>query len=457
MQTLRLFADANLFLHYKPLHEIDWSILGDFDQIDIVVCRTVQREIDSLKDGREGRRSERARRTASKFLAIAQHGPQEQRPASPRVMLSLYDASRPKQDLADSLDYDHRDDQIIGYLAQFRADNPGVDARLLTRDSGPILTVDNLKIPFVIPDDDWRLPPETDDRERKINELNQQLRDLQDQNPRFSISCDQPGYNRLGHVEIVYQAFQPLDPENQNELLRRLGVACPPTVMRRGGVSPDAVRGYEQRDHPAWISKCRELLPEIHAIVQEQHFPEIAFTIHNEGSRPATNARVDIQAAGNFGLTSPALRLEIARVFPSKTRPLPPAQPQPTFYDIASRLKNLANPHFLPTSAYPLAPSPHHKEGFYYNSPADIVPELSISLTCDLWRHASEPEQFSVRLVPCTTDSKITGELTCTVHADNLTKPATFKLVVTLSPDYRPTLPLAVKWFTTPHPYESED
>ena len=75
MPTLYLFADSNLFLHYKPLSEINWSRLGDFDHIEVVVCRTVQREIDALKGRREGRRSDRARRAASTFLEIAQRGP----------------------------------------------------------------------------------------------------------------------------------------------------------------------------------------------------------------------------------------------------------------------------------------------------------------------------------------------------------------------------------------------
>ena len=102
MPTLYLFADSNLFLHYKPLNQIDWSTLSDFDDIEVVVCRTVQREIDALKDGREGRRSDRARRVASTLLEIAQHGPQEHRAASPRVVLNLYGASQPKQDLIPS-------------------------------------------------------------------------------------------------------------------------------------------------------------------------------------------------------------------------------------------------------------------------------------------------------------------------------------------------------------------
>ena len=138
MSTVHLFADSNLFLQCKPLHEIDWSKLGKFDDIEVVVCRTVQLEIDKLKDRREGRRSDRARKAAATFLEIAQHGPKEYIAASPRVTLNLYGTSQPKQDLADRLDYSQNDDRIIGHLAQFIDDNPLKDIRLLTRDSGPI-------------------------------------------------------------------------------------------------------------------------------------------------------------------------------------------------------------------------------------------------------------------------------------------------------------------------------
>ena len=101
MPTLCLFADTNLFLHYKTLDQIDWSKLGDFDHIEVVVCPPVQREIDELKGGRERRRSERARKAASIFLEIAEHGPQQQRAASPRVTLDLDVTSQPKPESTD--------------------------------------------------------------------------------------------------------------------------------------------------------------------------------------------------------------------------------------------------------------------------------------------------------------------------------------------------------------------
>ena len=211
MPTLYLFADSNLFLHYKALHEIDWSRLGDFDDIEVVVCRTVQREIDALKDGREGRRSARARGAASTFLEIAQRGPQELMAASPRVLLTLYRTLQPKKDLADQLDYSQNDDRIIGHLAQFRQDNPSADARLLTRDSGPVLTAGSLGIPCTITPDDWRLAPEPDDRDRKIQELTQQVEGLRAQEPEFHFSCDQQSDARPSHVEIAYTAFRRLN------------------------------------------------------------------------------------------------------------------------------------------------------------------------------------------------------------------------------------------------------
>ena len=454
MPNLYLFADSNLFLHYKPLHEIDWPKLGDFDDIEIVVCRTVQREIDELKDRREGRRSDRARRAASTFLEIAQRGPQEQRAASPRVLLSLCGTSQPQQDLADQLDYSQNDDRIIGHLAQFRADNPSADARLLTRDSGPALTAGTLGVPYVIPPDDWRLAPEPDDRDRKIQELTRQLGELQAQEPEFHFSCDQQSDARSGHVEIAYKAFRPLEETERVQLLEHLQNLYPPTVVKRDRISAEAISDYEERDHPAWISKCQSFLDVVNFIVQLEHCPELAVSIQNNGSRPATNALVEIRGSGNFGLTTPMSELREFGLVPVMERPKPPDQPKPQS-SWSTILNNLTGSSVLALPDLDFAQRFRDQEDFEYTAGVKVETEPSIGLTCGLWRHSLEPKEFTVRLVPATIDSPITGEITCTVHADNLTMPATFKLVVKLSPDYRPTLVPALQWFTTPHPDET--
>ena len=453
MPTLCLFADTNLFLHYKSLDQVDWSTLGDFDHIEVVVCPPVQREIDALKGGRERRRSERARKAASTFLEIAQHGPEQQRTASPHVVLDLYVTSQPKQDLADKLDYTQNDDRIIGHLAQFREDNPSADAHLLTRDSGPVLKARNLGIPYKIIPDDWLLPPEPDDKDREIQQLTRQLEELQSQEPEFHFSCGQQSGAQRRHVEITYEAFQPLTSIERDQLLELLQNRYPPTVVNRNWTSARAISEYEERNYPAWISACQKYMDHVHHIVQLDQCPELTVTIQNMGSRPATNALVEIRASDNFRLTTPTAVLRDFGLMPVMERPKPPAQPQPKA-DLSAILDGLASRSKLVLPNLDFPTRFRSQEDFQYTTEPKLEIEPSISFTCGLWRHSLGPKEFSVRLVPNSFDSPITGEIICTVHADNLTIPATFKLVVKLSPNYRPTFEPASKWFTTPHPNE---
>ena len=448
MLTLCLFADTNLFLHYKSLDQIDWSKLGDFDHIEVVVCPPVQREIDELKDGRERRRSERARKAASRFLEIAQHGPQQQRTASPCVMLDLYLTSQPKQDLADWLDYSQNDDLIIAHLAQFIDDNPSADAHLLTRDSGPLLKARNLGIPYKIIPDDWLLPLEPDDRDREIQQLKRQLGEFQAWEPEFDFLCSKLLGARPGHVEITYGAFQLLTSRERDQLLERLQERYLPRAVKRNWISADVVSQYEDRDYSAWISECQKWMDRVHDIVQLEHCPELTVSIQNIGSRPARNTLIEIRASGNIGLTAPITELRDCGLIPVMERPKPPDQPQigwPSLLGNLTGLSRMALPNF------DTARHLRDQEDFEYASDVKLDTEPSVVFTCGLWRHSLEPMEFTVRLVPEAFGSPITGEITCTVHAENLTKPAKFKLIVTLSPDYGPTLGPAFEWFTTPH------
>ena len=453
MTTLYLFADTNLFLQYKPLHEIDWCQLGDFADIEIVVCRTVLQEIDALKDGREGRRSSRARRAASTFREIAESGPQEQKAASGRVVLSLYTTLLPKKDLDGPLDYRQPDQRLIGYLAQYMDDYPSADVRLLTGDGGPILTAQMLDMPYESLHDDWRLPPERDDKDREIARLTQQLEVLQVQEPKFEFSSGNQSSGRRGHVEITYDAFRPLTSIERDRLLKRLQNRYPPAAVNRNQIPARVISEYERRNYPAWISECQKYMDLVHSIVQLEQCPELTVTIQNIGSRPATNTLVEIRASENLRLTTPTAVLRDFGLVPVMERPKPPAQPQPEA-GLSAILDGLINRSNV---VFPDLDFPTHfqsQEDFQYTAEPKLETEPSIGFTCGLWRHSLGPKEFTVRLVPACFDDAITGEVICTVHADNLTIPATFKLVVKLSPNYHPVLEPASKWFTTPHPNE---
>ena len=244
-------------------------------------------------------------------------------------MLNLYRTPRPNQDLADHLDYTQNDDRIIGHLAQFREENPSADARLFTGDSGPYVKAGHFGIPREFIPDDWRLTPEPDDRQRKLQELTKQIEELQAQEPKFNFSYAQQSEARPRHIEIAYPAFLPLTAIEREQLLERLRELYPPTVVNRDSISVQSISEYEERDHPAWMSECEEVLDWVHYIVQLERCAELTVTIQNTGSRPATNALVDICASGHFGLTSPIRELKEFGLIPVVARPGPPPQPQP--------------------------------------------------------------------------------------------------------------------------------
>ena len=147
---LYLFPDTNLFIQCKPLAELDWSVWSEFEEVHLIVCRPVTREIDNQKTRGNSRVAKRAGSTYQSFALLAE---EEQdflliNNSVPIVKLLLEGLGQPSPELKGDLDYSKTDDEIVGCLHRFRKENPGADARLLTHDRGPN---DGRKIPRIAP------------------------------------------------------------------------------------------------------------------------------------------------------------------------------------------------------------------------------------------------------------------------------------------------------------------
>jgi hypothetical protein len=93
----------------------------------------------------------------------------------------------------------------------------------------------------------------------------------------------------------------------------------------------------------------------------------------------------------------------------------------------------LAEP-LTPNYARLLPPGPRDPEKFYYDWPPDVLVTKG-GLTCELWRHHSDPEIFDFEVV-FIGNGTARGAVECTVHAENLTQPArgAAKVVRTVEP-----------------------
>lgn len=70
----------------------------------------------------------------------------------------------------------------------------------------------------------------------------------------------------------------------------------------------------------------------------------------------------------------------------------------------------------------------HDQEAFYYDWPS-MVPVKAGSLTCDLWRHQSKEKVFEFEAI-FEDEGPAKGSILCTVHAENLTMPASARVKV---------------------------
>src|SRR3546814_4353686 len=82
---------------------------------------------------------------------------------------------RPSDDLREMLDYSSADDRLVGIVHPYCGDNPGKEVRLLSHDTGPLLTATRVAVPLVRVPDAWLLPVESDKDQRRIRELDAQV------------------------------------------------------------------------------------------------------------------------------------------------------------------------------------------------------------------------------------------------------------------------------------------
>jgi predicted ribonuclease YlaK len=168
-----LFPDTNVLVQCRPLEQLDWSGWKNFDEVHLVLSRPVQAEIDDHKNKGRDRLAKRAKAASSKIrdLITGDDDHLVVRPTGPSVKLFLNPLLRPSQELADVLDYSRADDQLVGSVHAFTKKNEGADARVLTHDTGPMATARTVGVAIAPVPDEWLLPPEPSESDKRIRAL----------------------------------------------------------------------------------------------------------------------------------------------------------------------------------------------------------------------------------------------------------------------------------------------
>jgi hypothetical protein len=349
---IHLVADTNLFFEFKTLEELPWQELG-YDTVVIILTKPVLDEIDKHKKA-SGRTRSRALEIFGRIREMLIIGRQEVdiRSSAPRVILRRIASALPDQDLKDQLDYGKPDERLIGIASTLSAGAVGYDAKLFTDDGGPAGIADDLGLPFLMISQDWRRPAPESPEGKRVRELEKDLSLYRAQEPKIVIRCETAG--TANKVRVARKVAQPLSDAQIEQFvddLRRkhpqqADFTSPPTSTKRtvfgevetteySAPSNDEIADYVDTRYPQWIENCRNVLRSVH-VDRDEVEPEVLlrWSILNEGTRPASQVRLEFEAKGPLELMRPLAQdddagAEAPTKSSSPAAPRLPAAPKP--------------------------------------------------------------------------------------------------------------------------------
>ena len=478
--TLYFFVDTNLLIQCKPLEQLNWSPWKTFEEVRLIVSSPVLREIDYRKNKGNDRAGNRARATSAMFRELLSEGQKIVHPGSPRVVLSVEPRHTYSQVLEHRLNYQERDDQLVGTVYEFVQRHQGADVRLLTHDTTPLFTAQALGLKADAISDDWLLPPETNETEKELASVKAENARLKKTEPSIAIRCKDWSDSEIKCYHSSYTRFESLTESQIDGLMRRLTDKIP--VESEFGLREPAERAVKQtglniflgtkevyspatdkeiakyRDEtfPQWLKDCKQILRNHHWMLQLK-VPVLgcSFFAENVGTRPATDSLVTIEARGNFQIRPPSPddqdegrdgKGDNGDNVQSMVLPRPPVAPfgqwkQTTagwpgdalrvsrelarslqgFPDLARDTDHIIN---YPMLNAPLSESPSHDpNAFYYKPDRPTLPQSLFCIECDQWRHHDGEESFLCEIHVATGQVKAEGALVCRIQAANLSRP----------------------------------
>lgn len=471
--VLHVFPDTNLFLQCKSLEEVDWTLLGDWEQIDIIVCAPVVEELDSLKAKGNTRQASRARSANtllgrlleedSEFLAIKN---------KPSVRLSVRVDLGPDPGASAKLPKT-RDNELVCTALGYHRDNPQESVRLLTNDNGPMFSAKRVGLPYIKVPPQWLLPPEQDEGDKREAALRARVAQLEKSEPSFQTTFSGHTGSRFEASLLVYEALTSTEIASLvARLLERFPIATDfgPRELQERPVKDDAfatalygaskevftpatdkeIEKYREA-YARWKDTCEERLSKLHkALNSEVKWPLLTAIVTNTGSRPADDALVVIEVQGQLLLMPPPKKNDdeaIPATHEKTSLPRPPSAPKGIWKKVrsSSGLMNFHEQMAGVRSAFPSSlldhvhtprlfpPESRDPNAFYWKEGRNGRPAKRVELTCKQWRHARPAEDFAQYILCPLKAGEYAGLITVSVHAANLSQPAVSNLPILIT------------------------
>ena len=166
-----LFLDTNIYLHYQDFQQIPWNKVLEIDEdCTVVVVPKVHAELDEKKDSAKGKIQRRAKKISSKLYEILM------KHETTKIPVVRCKAPNPTEEDKRMLDLSRSDNVII--LSAIKSGWNNDDIVIISADKNIQFTAQDFGLGHYLVSDDYRLPPEQDEKDIEIQKLRHELEQL---------------------------------------------------------------------------------------------------------------------------------------------------------------------------------------------------------------------------------------------------------------------------------------
>ncbi|MDB5360085.1 MAG: hypothetical protein JWO51_1382 [Rhodospirillales bacterium] len=382
-KTISLFIDTNGFIQMRDAKDLPWNeIFKDAARIDLMISPRVIEELDKFKVNTNKRKRDRSRAALKIIDSASQNDDMALtvRTSSPEVRVVI--AQNPAFDWSryPNLDQSKPDDHLVAEAIAF-----GANAAIFSHDSGPRIRARIARIAAHKPPDNWLLPDETSDDQKKISQLERQLEKALSTSPSIVVAINgliAPGGSLVFEIPIV----QALDPSDANNLAtkylyahRRGSQVGSTDPMGRGGFLPTAEVERYNKEYDRFEKLVPQYFNNLHIIVAHSaRAMKIQYSVGNNSGVSAKGLRIDVDVEGEISLISESREADMAD--DATVLPIPPKPPRSLMEMIGGSHGSFLNVSSLHDHSQPRDPV----EFYWFNRP-EIGSKLS-SLQCEDFR-----------------------------------------------------------------------
>lgn len=435
-ERIVLFIDTNIIFQCKPLDQLVWNSFG-YKKILLIIPRQVLEEVDKGKRSPNNRISKRAKGFSSAILRNLDQIEEVfcVKEKNPQISITVTSGLPFSESPPITLNLNIPDNRITFEMILYKNAHPEIEIGLLTGDFQLRITAKQhgFKV-FDIPED-WFLPPEPDENIKKIAQLEEKIKKLENNSPSILFEFELEGKPlERENIEIPFKEFPPLSDIEVKSLITVAKNRFPlkdfnvdPSRQSLGmiwGLRPpdNVIQNYQNKEYPEWIQSLKKYLENIHRYLMVQNnLLEFDLLLMNKGFSHANGTILEILATGNIVLVSEK------PVDPNI--PIPPKPPLTSLQDLASSpFLDVYRRSFMPPSWGPSMRKDSYQ--FYWYPDKPLGPQEKWKFSCKEFRHQQEPERFPIRVQTIPDSHKKSGLIIFKVSASNLPNTASRQIQI---------------------------